>query len=903
MSITPRGRKTTGTVLAVFILLSVATSVLLIPENGGVPSRALPSRVNLSNQVPYHPRAGDELTGEAGLSMIFDFHGPYIMQQDIRNITKGRLGSGTATPDELMMAAHYSGNYPVTQKGYQERALGYGGFSYDWNDEDDRADMRFADLYQAVSQDHPVLCYMYLNVPPELNPDPQPPDPENPQPPDPQVTPEDLAALEAVWRLVVGYDTNQGNGVLIVHDPVPNGIGYKGGRSSVIPKGDFDRMWNVYVRDGASIRPHRYGVCAAPWTLDELDYPDDADAGTEFDISVNVTYWAPPVLTGASVRNPVARLSVPRDYVITSEEGSVIELDITGPRTYHEVSWTVRTPDRETPGQDILFRLNATGNVTVSTPAHFDRIGTTTSFEVRTVGFLNHPPVIDSSFIDPDTVPDDGSLQPIIASAAQDQDGNLRTVEVDLSPIGRTSTQRMYDDGTNGDDISGDGIYSYQIKGTLSIGEYIFKITAKDTRGGQDFDNVTLNVLDSAELTEAPEIIDKGVSPMEVPNDGLTPSVIWAIVEDPEQDLDEVYADLTNIGGEPEVRMYDDGTSGDVFEDDGNYSVEFTVSPTVEISIYQVEITAVDDVGHETTAKTWVDVVLPPVAPTITGVNPMPEEVVNDGETPVVLTVNVEDVNEDVEEVWVDLAPINGPSFLYLKDDGISPDTNEDDGTWTVEFTVGPSVSEGLKGKIDVTAEDSTGLQGFSSFSLRVLKANTPPEILTYNVTDEGGQATTQFSEGDVVNIAVTAIDQDFEDLTVVVDLSEFGTGNMNLPLDEGDTYAGQFTIPANLTPRIYNITVTATDLQGSSDSVRIRVTITETDSEESDQLLDTQIVLIISIVGFVILLILVIAIVMKSAGSRSRPPAGRPGAMPPQRPMPPGGQPYGAQFGSRPMR
>jgi len=125
MSFTPQGRKILGTALAVFILIGVALTVLLIPEYEGTPSRAIPSRVNLSNKVPYHPRAGDDLTGEAGLSMIFDFHGPYVMQQDIRNITKGLIGSGAATSDELMMAAHYSGNYPVTQKGYQERALGY----------------------------------------------------------------------------------------------------------------------------------------------------------------------------------------------------------------------------------------------------------------------------------------------------------------------------------------------------------------------------------------------------------------------------------------------------------------------------------------------------------------------------------------------------------------------------------------------------------------------------------------------------------------------------------------------------------------------------------------------------------------------------------------------------------
>ncbi len=879
-------------------------TVLLIPENGGYPSRALPSRVNLSNLVPYHPRAGDDLTGEAGLSMIFDFHGPYVMQQDIRNITKGILGSGPSTPDELMRAAHYSGNYPVTQKGYRERILGYGGFNYDWNDNDDRAEMRFADIYQAVSEDHPVLCYMYLDIPPELNPNPQPPDPNNPQPPDPQVTPEDLAALEKVWRLVVGYDSNLGYGMLIVHDPVPSGIGYKGGKGIQIPREDFDKMWNVYERGGGNIEPHRIGVCAAPWTLEELEFPDEVDAGNEFEVSVNITYWAPSVMIGVAVRNSVARLTVPEDYNITSG-GPVMDLTITGPRTFQEVSWKIRSPDREYQGQDIGFTLNGTGNVTVSSPAHFDRIGASQKFEVRTVGFLNHPPAIEASMVDPDIVPDDGSIQPIIASVVEDSDGNLRTVEADLTPIGKTSTQKMYDDGTNGDDISGDGIFSYQIKGSISIGEYIFKITAKDTRGGQAFDNVTLTVLDSAQLTKAPDITDKGAYPLGIPNDGVTTSVIWAMVEDPEDDLDKVYVDLTNIGGEDEVRMYDDGTSGDIFEDDGNFSVEFTVSPSVDISIYQVEITAVDDVGHETTAKTWVDVILPPVAPTIIGVSPLPEEVDNDGETPVIVTANVEDLNDDVEKVWIDLTPVKGPSFLYMKDDGISPDTSRDDGTWTAQFTVGRSVSEGVKGKIDVIAEDSMGLQGTSSFSLRVNRANTPPEIITYNVTDEGGQATTEFSEGSRVNIDVVALDEDLDDLDVKVDLSEFDMIEITLSPGEDDTYSGDFLIPGNLTPRIYNITVTVTDPRDGSDSVRIKLTITVSEETTSDEFLSSQMVLGISIVGFLVLLVLVIAVVLRSRGpARPLPPPGyRPGIGPQQGPMRPYGQPPGGQYGPGPMR
>jgi hypothetical protein len=148
-------------------------------------------------------------------------------------------------------------------------------------------------------------------------------------------------------------------------------------------------------------------------------------------------------------------------------------------------------------------------------------------------------------------------------------------------------------------------------------------------------------------------------------------------------------------------------------------------------------------------------------------------------------------------------------------------------------------------------------------------------------------------------------LDEDQDDLDVMVDLSEFDMGDVILSLGEDDTYSGDFLIPGNLTPRIYNITVTVTDPRDGSDSVRIKLTITVSEEDTSDEFLSSQVVLGISIVGFLVLLVLVIAVVLRSRGPArpQAPPGYRPGTGPQQVPMRPYGQPPGAPYGPGPMR
>jgi predicted extracellular nuclease len=68
-------------------------------------------------------------------------------------------------------------------------------------------------------------------------------------------------------------------------------------------------------------------------------------------------------------------------------------------------------------------------------------------------------------------------------------------VLADLSPLGGDASQRLRDEGTFGDAVAGDGIYSYsQVVGAVSGGTYSIPVGVADAQGGTDDDHVDVTV-------------------------------------------------------------------------------------------------------------------------------------------------------------------------------------------------------------------------------------------------------------------------------------------------------------------------------------------------------------------------------------------------------------------------
>jgi len=75
------------------------------------------------------------------------------------------------------------------------------------------------------------------------------------------------------------------------------------------------------------------------------------------------------------------------------------------------------------------------------------------------------PPYLGPKLIKPQATPDmvynDSSSSTLITASVFDPDGDVTSIIVDLSPIGGSASQQLYDTGTLGDVQSGDGIYSF----------------------------------------------------------------------------------------------------------------------------------------------------------------------------------------------------------------------------------------------------------------------------------------------------------------------------------------------------------------------------------------------------------------------------------------------------------
>ncbi|MCX5801617.1 MAG: gliding motility-associated C-terminal domain-containing protein [Candidatus Eisenbacteria bacterium] len=93
---------------------------------------------------------------------------------------------------------------------------------------------------------------------------------------------------------------------------------------------------------------------------------------------------------------------------------------------------------------------------------------------------LPQAPVISGAAVAPSPA-STGEVVRVLASITPRDDG-VGDVTVDLSAIGGSSVQRLYDDGTNGDATTGDAVYSYAFTVSDSVpgGVHTLTITARD---------------------------------------------------------------------------------------------------------------------------------------------------------------------------------------------------------------------------------------------------------------------------------------------------------------------------------------------------------------------------------------------------------------------------------------
>ncbi|MDP7265392.1 MAG: PKD domain-containing protein [Candidatus Thermoplasmatota archaeon] len=98
------------------------------------------------------------------------------------------------------------------------------------------------------------------------------------------------------------------------------------------------------------------------------------------------------------------------------------------------------------------------------------------------LGTPNEKPTLSRPAATPSIVENDGETEVRFTVEAGDVDGSLSQVTIDLSEIQQNGDAEMVDDGTGGDETSGDGTYSFSttISSSISPGKFYLPVTVTD---------------------------------------------------------------------------------------------------------------------------------------------------------------------------------------------------------------------------------------------------------------------------------------------------------------------------------------------------------------------------------------------------------------------------------------
>lgn len=123
--------------------------------------------------------------------------------------------------------------------------------------------------------------------------------------------------------------------------------------------------------------------------------------------------------------------------------------------------------------------------------------------EYQTMGFANRDnikPEIESIEVDPNSFIWGEEESILFTVEIMDEDGleDLTSVNIDLSEIGGSDNQELYDDSTNGDLESGDGIYSfeYYISDSILSDNYELEVVVIDSAENEIEDSIELEILE-----------------------------------------------------------------------------------------------------------------------------------------------------------------------------------------------------------------------------------------------------------------------------------------------------------------------------------------------------------------------------------------------------------------------
>ena len=180
------------------------------------------------------------------------------------------------------------------------------------------------------------------------------------------------------------------------------------------------------------------------------------------------------------------------------------------------------------------------------------------------------------------------------------------TATADLTPIGGSASQTLFDDGTNGDVTIGDNIFSFNavVGGATSSGPKTINVALADAQARVGAATISLTVLGATNPTGNGTATPASVAPSQ--SSLLTVAVTPGA--NPTSSGITVTADLTSIGGSASQTLFDDGSNGDVTIGDGTFSFNATVGAGTSLGAKSLPVTIHDVQGRTGTASISLNV-------------------------------------------------------------------------------------------------------------------------------------------------------------------------------------------------------------------------------------------------------------------------------------------------------
>lgn len=428
------------------------------------------------------------------------------------------------------------------------------------------------------------------------------------------------------------------------------------------------------------------------------------------------------------------------------------------------------------------------------------------------------PPLIENvEVVYPDgkSIVKDGDIVKIKAHVVDNTSG-LDSLWLDATGLNGNANVAMYDDGTGGDDVAGDNVYTAEV--TINTG---------GNNGNIGFDIHAIDLVPNERVVTSYVAVDNTAP------GALTINVLDNdnIYRNGEEVHLEVITDAAGYTVSANFGNMDSGylTGAETVQDngDGTYDVSYRITETNTVADggYYVVVTAVDEAGNS--VRDSVLLYLDNSGPVVSGVDfvidPKNDNILNAPDTIIALATDNKGING--AEYFIDNTGNDGSGIPMALDNPGS------DTTYIRAYLDVSALSEGHH-TIYVHAKDSTGIWGDYE-ALEFVVDVTPPTIDKVTVIYPEGQTEARAGQSLIITALVkdkvTAVDP----ATVILNATNINGDSAVLMVDDGtngdavagdNVYTAQIEVTNTLTGT-FNFTISASDIVPNSDTKTGEVT------------------------------------------------------------------------------